>query len=550
MLNTIFGIVGWIGTLLVFAGVAIRLFRPEWDQYAYWAAVAGLVCVGLYTLTQWREIGRSFQKRETKLGAMMSISVIAVLAILIGINWAVSRRDKRWDLTAAASYTLSDQTVKVVQNLKAPVKVLVFDEPGSFQRFRDSLGMYTTASPNIQVEYVDTIREPARAREYGIVAQGTVVMEYDGRREKVMSEREQDLTNTLIKVTTGRQVKAYFVQGHGERDSAGNDRPGYASVVDALKRDNYTVDKVVLAQSQAGVPADASVLIIAGPTADFLKPEVDAIRTYLRKGGKALFLLDPPVGESARTAPTLEALLKEWGITLGHDVVIDISGMGQMLGTGADTPVVASYPAHPVTENFGLLTAFPLAQSVAGQAGVELGTANTQNVINTSERSWSESDVKSLASGGKVSLDEKAGDHRGPITIALSLSMDAPDAPPSAADAASPAGSAPGGSPAAGEKPAEGAKPPPKTQMRIMVVGDSDFASNYAAGIQGNADLFVNMNNWLTQQEDLISIHPRDAGDRRVTMTADQQRRLAWFSLLFIPGLILGSGVYTWWQRR
>ena len=104
MLNTIFGIVGWIGTLLVFAGVAIRLFRPEWDQYAYWAAIAGLVCVGLYTLSQWREIGRSFQKRETKLGAMTSISVIAVLAILIGINWAgraaatsggISRRPRR-----------------------------------------------------------------------------------------------------------------------------------------------------------------------------------------------------------------------------------------------------------------------------------------------------------------------------------------------------------------------------------------------------------------------------------------------------------------------
>ena len=135
------------------------------------------------------------------------------------------------------------------------------------------------------------------------------------------------------------------MQGHGERDTLGNDRTGYASVVDALKRDNYTVDKIVLAQSQAGVPADASVLIIAGPTADYLKPEVDAIRTYLRKGGKALFLLDPPVGESARTAPTLEALLKEWGITLGHDVVIDISGMGQLLGTDASVPVVATLSA-------------------------------------------------------------------------------------------------------------------------------------------------------------------------------------------------------------
>ncbi|HUP41187.1 MAG TPA: Gldg family protein [Vicinamibacterales bacterium] len=545
MLNTIFGIVGWIGTLLVFAGVAIRVFRPEWDTYAYWAAVGGLVCVGLYTLTQWREIGRSFQKRETKLGAMMSISVAAVLAILIGINWAVTRRDKRWDLTASASYTLSDQTVKVLTNLKTPVKVLVFDTPGGFQRFRDSLTMYTTASPNLQVEYVDMDREPARAREYAIASPGTVVMEYDGRREKVMSEREQDLTNNLIKVTTGRQVKAYFVQGHGEKDILGNDRPGYASVVEALKRDNYTVDKIVLAQSAAGVPADASVLIIAGPTSDYLKPEVDAIRTYLRKGGKALFMLDPPVGESARTAPTLEALLKEWGITLGHDVVIDASGMGQLLGTDASVPVVANYPQHDVTQNFDLLTAFPLAQSVAGTAGTELGMAVTANVINTSDRSWSEADVKSLATGGKVSLDEAAGDHRGPITIALSLATDAPDASPSA-----PAG-------ASGDKPAEGAKPgekpadaPKKQQMRIMVVGDSDFASNAAAGIQGNADLFVNMNNWLTQQEDLISIHPRDAGDRRVTMTADQQRRVLWLSLLFIPGLILGLGVYSWWQRR
>lgn len=545
MLNTIFGIVGWIGTLLVFAGVAIRVFRPEWDTYAYWAAVGGLVCVGLYTLTQWREIGRSFQKRETKLGAMMSISVAAVLAILIGINWAVTRRDKRWDLTASASYTLSDQTVKVLTNLKTPVKVLVFDTPGGFQRFRDSLTMYTTASPNLQVEYVDMDREPARAREYAIASPGTVVMEYDGRREKVLSEREQDLTNTLIKVTTGRQVKAYFVQGHGEKDILGNDRPGYASVVEALKRDNYTVEKIVLAQSIAGVPADASVLIIAGPTSDFLKPEVDAIRTYLRKGGKALFMLDPPVGESARTAPTLEALLKEWGITLGHDVVIDASGMGQLLGTDASVPVVANYPQHDVTQNFDLLTAFPLAQSVAGTAGTELGMALTENVINTSDRSWSEADVKSLATGGKVSLDEAAGDHRGPITIALSLAMDAPDAPAPAADA--PAADKPAEGQKPGEKPADA---PKKPQMRIMVVGDSDFASNAAAGIQGNADLFVNMNNWLTQQEDLISIHPRDAGDRRVTMTADQQRRVLWLSLLFIPGLILGSGVYSWWQRR
>jgi hypothetical protein len=192
-----------------------------------------------------------------------------------------------------------------------------------------------------------------------------------------------------------------------------------------------------------------------------------------------------------------------------------------------------------VTQNFNVLTAFPLAQSVRGEAGKELATANTQNVIQTSERSWSESDLKSLGSGGKVALDEASGDHKGPITIALSLSMDAPDAASAVKQTT--------GEKPAGDKPAE---PERKPQMRLIVVGDSDFASNAASGIQGNADLFVNMNNWLTQQEDLISIHPRDAGDRRITMTADQQRRVAWFSMLVIPGLILGSGVYTWWQRR
>jgi ABC-type uncharacterized transport system involved in gliding motility auxiliary subunit len=525
MLNTILGIVGWFGTLLVFLGVAIRLFRPQWDQYAYWSAVGGLVCVGLYTLSQWREIARSFQRRETKLGAMMSISVIAVLAILIGVNYLVSRRDKRWDLTAGGTYTLSDQTLKVLNNLTAPVKVLVFDQPGSFQRFRDGLASYEAASRNIQVEYVDTDRQPTRARDYNVLNNGTVIMEYGGRRETVTSEREQDLTNGLIKVTTGRQNKAYFVQGHGEKDSAGTDRNSYSNVVDLLKRDNYTVDKIVLAQSQGGVPPDASVLIIAGPTTDFLKPEVDALGAYLRKGGKALFMIDPPVGEAGRPVPTLEALLQQWNITLGHDVVIDISGMGQLLGTDASVPVVATYPEHPVTENFSVLTAFPLSQSVRAESN-----ASAQTLLQTSERSWSESDVKSLVSGGKVSLDEGSGDLKGPITIAMSLLTDAPDAP------------AP--SPAAGEEA------PAKPQMRIIVIGDSDFASNAAAGVQGNADLFVNMANWLTQQEDLISIRPRDPGDRRITMTADQQRNVAWLSLLIVPGLILGSGIYTWWRRR
>ena len=528
MLNTILGIVGWAGALLVFAGAAVRMFRPQWDQYAHWMAIGGLVAIVIYTLSQWREIGRAFGKRETRFGLMSAASVVAVLAILVGLNYLAIRRDKRWDLTATKAFSLSDETVKVLSNLKAPVKITVYDQPAGFPRFRDALASYEFGSKNLSIEYVDADRQPTRVKEDEVLNYGTVVMSYQGRKEHLMSAREQELTNALVKVTTGRSVKAYFVEGHGEKPSTGLERNGYSSALDVLKRDNYAVETLVLAQTSA-VPADATVIVIPGPAVDFLPPEADAVRKYLRNGGKALFLLDPLVGVAARPLPVLEGLLKEWGVSLGHDVVLDVSGVGQMLGTDASVPVITSYPAHPITKDFTLMTAYPLAQSVSGQAGAN-SSETVQSLLNSGERSWSESDVKSLTAGGKVSLDEAAGDRKGPITIGLTLSEDARDAPATAA--------------------APGPNAPPKAQTRIAVLGDSDFASNAAAGIAGNSDLFVNINNWLTQQEDLISIHPRDSEDRRMTLTADQQRRIGWLSLFFLPGLILGSGVYTWLQRR
>jgi ABC-type uncharacterized transport system involved in gliding motility auxiliary subunit len=532
MLNTIFGVVGWLGTLLVFAALATRIFYSQYEQYARWAAWGGLALVLLYTLSQWREIKRSFSRRQTRFSAMTSVSVLAVLVILVGLNYLVERRDKRWDLTATKSNSLSDQSLKVLNSLKAPVKITVVDLPTGFQRFRDALGPYEFASKNVQVEYLDPDRNPGRIKELGVLNYGTVVFEQNGRRERVMSDREQELTNALIKVTTGKEAKAYFVQGHGEKDSTGTDRNGYSSALDVLKRDNYAVERIALAQAPE-VPADASVLIVAGPTSDYLPAEIDAIKKYLRKGGKAFFMLDPVMGTTMRPIPNLEGMLKEWGISMGHDVVLDVSGVSQ----DATIPVATSYPNHPITKDFSTFTAFPLAQSVRGVADMNLGpSANTQDLLQTGPRSWSESDVKSLTAGGKVSLDEKAGDHKGPITIGLTLSMDAPDAPAPSADAATAA------------KPGE--SPPKKTQMRIAVMGDSDFASNAVAGVPGNSDLFVNINNWLTQQEDLISIHPRAEDDRRVSLSVDQQRIILWLSLLIIPGMILGSGVYTWWLRR
>ena len=141
-----------------------------------------------------------------------------MLGILAAINYLAERHNKRWDLTAASQYTLSDQTKKVLQGLTKPVKVTVFARTEDFERFRSRLEEYQYVTKQLQVEYIDPEKRPSLAEKLKENALGTIVLEYDGRVQRVTSDAEQDLTNGLIKVVQGQQPKVFFVQGHGERD--------------------------------------------------------------------------------------------------------------------------------------------------------------------------------------------------------------------------------------------------------------------------------------------------------------------------------------------
>ena len=364
-------------------------------------------------------------------------------------------------------------------------------------------------------------------------AYGTIIFDYEGRVERVVTDSEQELTNALIKAVEGEERTVYFVQGHGERDpnSEADARDGYSAVREALRLDNFGVETVVLAQT-GEVPADATVVVVAGPSTDLLPAESNLLRSYLEEGGKVLLMLDPPELEGHIVQPNLMELAADWGIEIGNDVVVDASGVGQLLGTDATVPVAAAYPPHAITENFNLLTAFPLARSVRPMAGGVSGRI-PEIVIETSPRSWAEADLTELATG-EVQLNVEAGDVSGPIPIAVSVSQTVDDdaTPPDA------------------ETDAETDAEPTPREARLVVFGDSDFAANGAVGIAGNRDLILNTINWLAQQENLIAIRPREPEDRRITLTADQQVRITWLSLLMVPGVILATGVYTWWSRR
>src|SRR5262249_57964665 len=145
------------------------------------------------------------------------------------------------------------------------------------QLYRDRLKEYEYASKQVKTDFIDPDKRRALAQQNQVTQYGTLVINYKGRTERVTSNSEQDLTNGIIKVVSGQQKKIYFTQGHGEKDTSSSDRDGYNAISSALTHENYTVDKVVLAQT-GSAPDDATVLVVAGPRTDFLPNEIDVLK--------------------------------------------------------------------------------------------------------------------------------------------------------------------------------------------------------------------------------------------------------------------------------
>jgi ABC-type uncharacterized transport system involved in gliding motility auxiliary subunit len=517
------GLLGWVGVILVGAALGLRLLRPDLGLHQK-LAWAGLAVTLLYTITQWRDIARSFKVRGVKYGSVTVGSVILVLAILAGINWVSSRQNKRWDLTANKQFSLSDQTKQILASLQKPVVIRLFygGERPNTQQFRDQLGEYAYHSKQVSLELIDADKEPFKAKQYEIQQYGTVVFEYDGRIERTTSTDEQGLTNALKKVLEGKAKKIYFVQGHGEHDPSASETDGYSGIESSLKSENFEVAKVTLAQ-EGKVPDDATVLVVAGPRTDFFAPELDAVRAFLKRAGKLWLMLDPPDKLDAPQPTQLIALAKEWGFTVGNDIVVDASGLGrQLMGTDASVPLGVPAP-HAITQGFRLLTGFPFARSVTPAEGGAEGR-HPQKVIETDRRSWAETDLKGLLATGAPKMDPDK-DKAGPVTLVAAVSSAAAEAPTAAADG-------------------------PKPETRVVVTGDSDFLTNRFINIPGNRDLGQNIANWLAQQENLIAIRPRDPDSRPITLTEQQSTFIYWLALAIVPGLLFATAVRVWWKRR
>jgi len=517
-----------VGFLLLVAAAIMFTVRNVWDVWTYAMAVAGAVLIVAGLVANYRQIMATLGKRSTKYITNYAVSVVLVIALVAGLNFVGQRHSKRFDLTGIGRFTLAPQTTQILGKLDQDLDIKAFFPGGTYGPVNELLTEFKGASRHVRYEFVDPDKNPEIAKQHGVTVygtfsnpftgssmkSGTVVLSYGGRQEKVEKRseevKEEDLTNAIIKLQRTETKTIYFVQGHGEWDIADTERGGYAEAKSGLEKEGFKVSSINLA-SQASVPADAKVLVLAGPKTEPFPKEFEFINDFLNKGGGVLAMVDP--SPSASLAP----FLKDWQVTPENDIVLDVSGAGRLLGAGPSIPLVLQYESQVITSRMkGQMTFFPYARSFS-TAGETASGFTVEPLFKSNENSWGETDLKNQ----NASFDEKS-DLKGPLTLAVAVSKEV--------------------------QPASEGKPALKA--RLVVVGDSDFAGIPYFQSQGNGNLFMNMVSWLAQDEDLISIRPKDPVDRKIVLSESQSRMLQLFSLVFLPGAVLVLGIAVWTRRR
>jgi len=439
------------------------------------------------------------------LGTNTTILTIAVIAILAFVNFLGHQHHKRFDLTSEKLFTLSDQTRTIVRGLSTDVNIARFSKLPD-PELNDLMTEYKNLSGHLKFQNVDPDEKPDVARDFGATKMGDLIVASGARKETVAASpetggySEQDITGAILKVTHGTVKMVCFVTGHGEKSLGDNSGQGYTQVDQGLKKEGYNTNSINLVSGN-GVPADCDVLVVAGPTKSFFPQEVTMIGQYLSGGGKALIEEDP------ETDPKLDLVFQAWNVNVADNVIVDASGVGRLFGTGPETPLVVDYGESPITKNLqGGMTFFPLARTVTS-ADKSRTDPQIIELLKTSARSFT---IPKLEK--EVTFDPKTA---GPLSIGVSASSN-----PDAKDA------------------------------RLVVIGDSDFATNQWVGLQHNGDLFFNAIDWLAQDENLISIRPKSATNRMVTLTESQVASLRWFDLFLLPGIVILIGISIWWKRR
>ena len=544
------------GTLILVLGVLIWIFIRDLENYSYIVMGIGLVVLIVDVAISFDAVRYAVFGRRGRYGLNTAIVLIAFIAIAAVLNfviyWAVERPDPpgflRVDTTSTKQFIVSDATLNTLSNLREPIQITAFFRRNTAQRqaawraTEDLLSEFRRRSTEQPLTFrlVDPELEPNVAVEYGVTQFPSLAIEaIESRRTEVIPGlnpnagtnvfSEQDVITGLLVVNQIRQKTVVFISGHAVRDLLDTTRggDGYSQAAESLVRENYAIANETLQElGQRLSSRDPQLLpaavIFAGPTKDMTESEEGILVEYGRRGGSILFLLEPD-----STPDSFKGFLSRYGVGVGDGTVVDTASYVAPNPTFLQVKNTNSqFPPHPLTEDFDVIylpgsthysysidpETIPLTDEGIPYVRLEFVAISTLN-------SWAETDIDNINF-------ELGVDQSGPLPIAISVEAVAEI----------------GGSPRRENDQL--------LTTQLVLIGDTDFASNAYFGSARNGDLFVNSVNYLADDYELITLRPKQVAFRELVLTESERNFVRWSGWLLMPILVALAGIWAWWRRR
>lgn len=466
--------------------------------------VAGLA---LYAILNPDGVRRALTGRQARYGSNIFVLTIAVVGIIVVINYLGYKNSKRWDLTETQVHTLAQETIDTLNSLPEKVTAQAFFTSRYPKDSAERLlkNYQYAGNGKFDYQFIDPEANPLAAQSAKVSRDATIVLKMGDRQEQVTYASEQEITSAMIRLANPGERSVYFLTGHGESDIENSGETSYTQVRQLLANKNYTI-KTLNTLSNPAIPEEANVVVIAGPKKPLSNQEVEAIQTYLENGGSLVLLSEPQELTYQNQEDPLAGYLKaQWGVSLVNDIVID---------PNVNPPLIAiadKYGQHPITEKLmNMATLFPTAHSIAVDQND--GQVTITPLITTSQQTWGETDFADLQNN--TANPDKGIDSIGPLTIAITGLNST-------------------------------------TKSRLVVVADADFASDSYFQQYGNADLFINSIDWAAEQENLISLTPKNQVSRFLMTPKQYTLGLILLGFVFVlPASVVVSGVAAWASRR
>ncbi|MBU4484454.1 GldG family protein [bacterium] len=518
------------GTLCLLYGLGFSFIENHFSKLTAVISLIGLACILVCLFRLKKEAQRLKEASRWKRYGFITLVVVLFLLLLVGINYLSHRYNVRWDVTKAKQHTLTESAAAFIKELRQEVKIIAFYVGIPPKYLEDLFKEYKRLSKDqIKAEVIDPIVQIGYAAQFGSIISGeerkVIVLSGDERKDIDFTNQplnEEQLTNAVIQVVRDKRI-VYFLTGHGECNILDEGANGMSILAKSLIANNVETNELMLG-IKGKIPDDCNVLIVAGAQNPLTEEEEGIVQAYLQRGGDALFLIentpvttpDKPLNEEEkRKNPSLNSILNHWGIDIADDIVVDLSSH---VGGDVGIPATRNYLTHRAIVKDLDYTFYVRPRSISILKNRRQSIKVAPLVLTASEKdSWGETD-RTL----QIKFDQGL-DRQGPITIASVIWEPKQENEPS--DTLS------------------------GTDTRIIVFTDANFLSNAFIAQYSNAEMGLNVINWLSELDYRVFIDQKEIKVERLELTSKQKRTVA-VILFVMPILIATGGIITWLKQK